>query len=68
MCDEVLDQGLDEYAINSIIKILKEIAKDQTVYVISHRECVTPEDFNDIITVQKWNGYTTLIDHEEETT
>jgi len=66
ICDEILDASLDEYAIQSVIKILKEIAKTQTVFVISHRECVSPEDFNNIVTIKKQNGYTTIIDEDLE--
>jgi DNA repair exonuclease SbcCD ATPase subunit len=62
VCDEILDTGLDEYAINSVIKILKEVALNQNVFLISHRECVSPDDFNQVITVLKQNGYTTLTD------
>lgn len=65
VCDEILDASLDEYAIQSVVKILKEIAKTQTVFVISHRECVSPEDFNNIIVVKKQNGYTTIADEED---
>lgn len=60
ICDEILDTGVDEFAITSIIKILKEISMTQNIFLISHRECVSPEDFNRVITVEKVNGYTTI--------
>jgi DNA repair exonuclease SbcCD ATPase subunit len=60
ICDEILDSGLDEFAINSIIKILKETTSDQNVFVISHRECIAPEDFDRVILVEKQNGFTTI--------
>jgi DNA repair exonuclease SbcCD ATPase subunit len=66
VCDEILDASLDEYAIQSVVNILKDIAKTQTVFVISHRECVSPEEFNNIIAVKKQHGYTTIVGEEEE--
>jgi DNA repair exonuclease SbcCD ATPase subunit len=66
VCDEILDASLDEYAIQSVVNILRDIAKTQTVFVISHRECVSPEEFNNIIAVKKQNGYTTIVGEEEE--
>lgn len=65
ICDEILDTGLDEFAINSIIKILKETTKDQNVFIISHRECVAPEDFDRTVLVEKQNGFTTIKNENE---
>jgi DNA repair exonuclease SbcCD ATPase subunit len=65
ICDEILDSGLDEFAINSIIKILKETTKDQNVLIISHRECVSPEDFDRVLLIEKQNGFTTIKNENE---
>jgi hypothetical protein len=65
VCDEILDVSIDEHCINSIIKLLKRTAKDQTVYVISHREAVDNSDFDNIIEIQKSGGFTTIIQDEQ---
>lgn len=62
VCDEFLDSSIDEYCINSIIKVLKKEAETQTVFVVSHRECLDKEsDFDNIIEIKKEGGYTSII-------
>ena len=60
--DEFMDNGLDTYGVNSLVKILKNsIVKEcQSVYLISHRECFSEEDFDSFIEVQKRGGFTYL--------
>lgn len=60
--DEFIDTGLDDYAINAVIKILKNIidSSGQTVFLISHRECLNAEDFNNIIKLEKTKGFTKI--------
>lgn len=60
--DEFFDIGLDNYAINAIIKNMKELNEknNQTVYIISHRECIAEEDFTNIIRIEKQGGFTQI--------
>jgi DNA repair exonuclease SbcCD ATPase subunit len=54
--DEVIDQGIDEYALKAILGILRRSAdeKDHTVYIISHRsETVENGLFDNIIEIEK---------------
>lgn len=60
ICDEILDTSLDDIVLNNIIKLLRKLAEEQNVFVISHRECVTPDDFNNVIEVVKENEFTTI--------
>jgi len=64
ICDEILDASVDEQALNGLVTILKRISKEQTVFVISHRESVRPEDFNDVVKIEKEHGYTKIIKNE----
>lgn len=65
VCDEILDTSLDDVTLNNIIKILKKVSEEQNVFLISHRECVTPDDFNNVIKIEKENGFTTIIENKE---
>ena len=65
ICDEILDTSLDDISLNNIIKILKKVSEEQNVFLISHRECVTPDDFNTVIKIEKENGFTTIIENKE---
>jgi DNA repair exonuclease SbcCD nuclease subunit len=62
ICDEILDTSLDDISLNNIIKILKKLSEEQNVFLISHRECVTPDDFNNVIKIEKENGFTTIVE------
>jgi len=62
VCDEILDISIDEFCINSIIKILKNEALKQTIFIISHRECVNGEnDFDNVIELKKESGFTSIV-------
>jgi len=58
--DELLDANVDSYCIQSLINILNRQTEKNTVYIISHREAVSPEDFDNIIEIQKQNSITTI--------
>jgi hypothetical protein len=67
--DEFIDSALDQYAINAIIKMAKEFVekKGQVVFLISHRECFNEEDFDNVIQIEKHNGFTSVVsDHQAE--
>jgi hypothetical protein len=62
VCDEILDISIDEFCINSIIKLLKKEAEKQIVFTVSHRECLDKEsDFDNVIELKKEGGYTSII-------
>jgi DNA repair exonuclease SbcCD ATPase subunit len=61
VCDEILDVSIDDIAINAIINILKKESETQTVFVISHRECILEEEFENIIELSKDGGFTKII-------
>lgn len=61
--DEVIDIGLDKYAVDAIVKILKDIAQttNQSVYLISHRAEIEADEFDNIIEVVKRSGISTIL-------
>ena len=58
LLDEYIDGNLDDLAVREIFKILREfnVLYNQNVYVISHREAVKLNSFDNIISVDKTNG------------
>jgi hypothetical protein len=62
--DEFIDSALDAFAINAVIRIAKECVEQhrQTVFLISHRECLNREDFDNVIEMEKKGGITSIID------
>lgn len=65
--DEFLDSSLDTFAVNALIKIVKQICEqsNKTIFLISHRECIDSDDFDGIIEVQKSNGLTSVINDSQ---
>jgi len=62
ICDEIFDVSIDEFCVNSIIKLLKDEAETQTIYIISHRECIDSEgDFDNVIELKKEGGFTSIV-------
>lgn len=61
--DEFIDSGLDDYAVNSLIKMLKRIVEEtnQTIFLISHRSEINTGDFDNIIEIEKNNGFSSII-------
>lgn len=61
--DELIDANVDNYCIQSLVNILNKQVEDKntTIFVISHRETVRPEDFDNIIEVQKKNSISTIV-------
>ena len=58
--DELLDLGLDDYAITAFASILKELSKSTTVFVVSHKENMIDVEFDNIIELVKQNGFTII--------
>lgn len=63
--DELIDAGIDEFAIISIINMLKEESKNKAVFLISHRESVDLDNFDNTILVRKKNDMS-FIDEGEQ--
>lgn len=61
--DEIIDANVDTFAIESIIKFLKEDAgiKRQTIFLISHREISGTDWFDNEIELEKRNGFTKIV-------
>ena len=61
--DEFIDLGLDDYSINAIIKMLKQLhaSTGQTIFLISHRMDIDVAEFDNVIEVQKNNGFSTIV-------
>lgn len=60
--DEFLDNGLCQYGVESIIDIIKTLIKEnkQTVFLISHRDNLDENNFDNIIELEKKNGFTQI--------
>ena len=58
--DEILDENLDSNGVKAVLNILKNIANDSAVFVVSHRD-EYKDSFDDVIKVSKdGNGFTKL--------
>lgn len=58
--DEVLDSSLDAAGIESIMKLFRSF-DDSHIFVISHRESVQELDFDRVLTIEKRNQFSTII-------
>ena len=60
--DEYIDGNLDDLAVTEIFKILREfnVLYNQNVFVISHREAVKTNTFDNVISVDKTNGVSVI--------
>jgi DNA repair exonuclease SbcCD ATPase subunit len=61
--DEILDENIDTYAIQSLVDILDKQAKikEQTIYLISHREAFNEDLFDNVVELEKYNGMTKIV-------
>lgn len=59
--DEVLDSSLDAAGIESIMKLFRSFT-DSNIFVISHREGVQELDFDRILTIEKRNQFSTILE------
>ncbi len=56
--DEILDENLDNNGVKAVLNILRNIANDSAVFVVSHRD-EYKDSFDDVIKVSKdGNGFT----------
>jgi len=54
--DEILDKNLDTEGLNAVNTILTELAKTNTIFVISHNE-ILKDRFNEILYIIQRNGF-----------
>lgn len=56
--DEYFDSAIDDMTVDSVLELLKEMSKNsgQSIYVITHRQEVTPDRFDHLMTVEKRAG------------
>ena len=61
--DEVIDQGIDEFALSAILNILKRQCEEGvTIYLISHRTEIADKGlFDNIIEIQKKNSMSNIV-------
>jgi DNA repair exonuclease SbcCD ATPase subunit len=61
-CDELIDVSVDPVAIHAFLGILKRKTEEgKTIYLISHREAVSEDQFDNIIEVKKEGGFTQIV-------
>ncbi len=65
--DEILDTSLDDKGIELFLEIVKERVEkyDEACYIISHKSNAVKAATNDIIFLEKKNGFTTVGDIDE---
>jgi len=64
--DELLDANVDGYCIEALINILGRNTDDEDVtFVISHREAVNPDEFDNIIELQKKDSHTYIAEDKQ---
>lgn len=56
--DEYFDSAIDSLTVESVLDLLKEMSRSssQSVYVITHRQEVSPDAFDHLMTVEKTSG------------
>lgn len=59
--DEVFDNSLDSNAADDLLRILEQIAKDTSVFVISHRENLH-DKFNNVLRVVKHQNFSKIVE------
>ena len=61
--DELIDSGIDNYAIQAIVNILQKQMKEkkQTIFLISHKETFDDSMFDNIIELEKKNDISRII-------
>ena len=60
--DEIFDSSLDSNGTNDFLKIMKNLGKDTTVFVISHKNDQLIERFEKVIKFKKHNSFSRIID------
>jgi DNA repair exonuclease SbcCD ATPase subunit len=66
--DEIIDTGIDEYALSAILNLLKaeSIKNNQTIYIVSHRtETIKNGLFDNIIQIEKENSISKIVNDNQ---
>jgi exonuclease SbcC len=60
--DELIDGGIDQYAVNAILKYIRNNICNQGIscYIVSHRESIAGCEFDNEIKLVKQNGFTRM--------
>lgn len=62
ICDEILDVSIDSKATNAMMNMLIDYAKEQTVFLISHKDSISNyNNFDNVIEIKKENGFTSIV-------
>ena len=58
--DEILDSSLDDKSLNIILNFISEYTakENKAVYIISHKSGAQIPHINEVITIEKVNGFT----------
>ena len=64
--DEVLDTSLDDKGVELFLDILKERTEKykECVYIISHKKSAIKRATNEVIYLEKKNGFTFLVNYD----
>jgi DNA repair exonuclease SbcCD ATPase subunit len=57
--DEVFDSSLDQNATDYLMNIIRDVAKDNNIVIISHKEHMN-EKFNNTIRFKKVKNFSTI--------
>lgn len=67
-CDELIDVSVDTVAIEAFMNILRRKTENgQTIYLISHREAISEDEFDNVIEVKKEGGFTQIVSDPQGT-
>jgi len=61
--DEVFDSSLDSVGMDELMKLLKSVSQNCNVYVISHKSDQLMDKFTNVITFEKKNNFSKMINN-----
>ncbi len=61
--DEVFDSSLDSVGMDELMKLLKTVSQNCNVYVISHKADQLMDKFSNVITFEKKNNFSKMINN-----
>ena len=61
--DEVFDSSLDSVGMDELMKLLKSVSQNCNVYVISHKSDKLMDKFTNVITFEKKNNFSKMINN-----
>lgn len=60
--DEVFDSSLDNNGVDEFIKIIKTLASDTNIFIISHKGDALFEKFDNVIKFEKYKGFSRIVE------